>query len=104
ADGRLAIERSDLRAARDRLSGADRRALDQAIDHVLRFAAPQRPATSTVVIAPGIEIERRWLPLERVGCYVPGGSVPYPSSLVMPGVPARGGRAPGVLVRAPATH
>ena len=38
---------------------------------------------------PGIEIERRWTPLDRVGAYVPGGSAPYPSSLVMTVVPAR---------------
>ena len=41
------------------------------------------------MVVPGVEIERRWLPVARVGAYVPGGSAPYPSSLVMTVVPAR---------------
>ena len=100
ADGRLVIEPAELQAARDRLSADDRRALDQAIDHVARFATSQRPVTTTTGIVPGIEIQRRWLPLDRVGCYVPGGSAPYPSSLIMTVVPARvagGAQAIGAL-------
>ena len=73
----------------DRLEPPVRRALDQAIDHVRRFAETQRPSSTRTTIAPGIEIERRWNPLASVGAYVPGGSAPYPSSLVMTVVPAR---------------
>jgi histidinol dehydrogenase len=102
AGGRLTIERAELRAARDRLPVGDRRALDQAVDHVARFAAGQRPATTTTTIVPGIAIERRWLPLGRVGCYVPGGSAPYPSSLVMTVVPARVAGVREVVVASPA--
>ena len=100
--GRLIVERADLLVARDRLAVADRRALDQAIEHVTTFAATQRPATSRTVIVPGIEIERRWLPLDRVGCYVPGGSAPYPSSLVMTVVPARVAGVGEIVVASPA--
>jgi len=102
ADGRLMIEPATLRAARDRLSPDDRRALDQAIDHVRRFAETQRPATTRTTVAPGIEIERRWRPLRRVGCYVPGGSAPYPSSLVMTVVPARVAGVDAIVVATPA--
>jgi histidinol dehydrogenase len=102
ADGRLTVERSELRVARDRLDAATRRALDQAIEHVTTFATTQRPATTTTRIVPGIEIERRWLPLDRVGCYVPGGSAPYPSSLVMTVVPARVAGVREILVASPA--
>jgi histidinol dehydrogenase len=101
-DGRLILEPPDLRAARDRLTTADRRALDQAIANVERFAAGQRPRTTRTTILPGIEIERRWLPLDRVGCYVPGGSAPYPSSLVMTVVPARVAGVAEILVASPA--
>ena len=102
ADGRLAIGRSELRAWRDRLGVAERRALDQAIDHVLRFATHQRPKSSRVEVVPGVEIERRWLPLDRVGCYVPGGSAPYPSSLIMTVVPARVAGVAQIVVGSPA--
>jgi histidinol dehydrogenase len=102
ADGRLTVERAELRAARDRLDAPTRRALDQAIEHVTTFATAQRPATTTTRIVPGIEIERRWLPLDRVGCYIPGGSAPYPSSLVMTVVPARVAGVGEILVASPA--
>ena len=101
-DGRLMIERAELRAGRDRLDIADRRALDQAIEHVTRFATDQRPTSSRVEIVPGVEIERRWLALDRVGCYVPGGSAPYPSSLIMTVVPARVAGVAEIVVASPA--
>jgi histidinol dehydrogenase len=102
ADGRLVIEAAELRTARDRLMRDDRAALDQAIANVTRFAETQIPTTTRTAIVEGIEIERRWRPLDRVGCYVPGGSAPYPSSLVMTVVPARVAGVESVVVASPA--
>ena len=102
SDGRLVLERPELVAARDRLPVEDRSALEQAIDHVRRFAETQRPESTRTTIAPGIEIERRWLPLDRVGCYVPGGSAPYPSSLVMTVGPAVVAGVREIVVATPA--
>jgi histidinol dehydrogenase len=101
-DGRLVLDPDDLRAARDTLTSDVRRALDQAIANVTRFAQDQRPATTNTSIAPGIDIERRWSPLASVGAYVPGGSAPYPSSLVMTVVPARVAGVGRVVVATPA--
>ncbi len=101
-DGRLVLDPDDLRAARDCLDPRVRSALDQAISHVRRFAETQRPASSRTTIVPGIEIERRWTPLARVGAYVPGGSAPYPSSLVMTVVPAQVAGVEQVIVASPA--
>jgi len=102
ADRQLVLRRAELECARDVLPRDIREALDQAIKHVERFAATQRPATSRTTIAEGIEIERRWVPLDRVGCYVPGGSAPYPSSLVMTVVPARVAGVRSIVVASPA--
>jgi histidinol dehydrogenase len=88
-DGRLVVERRELLQARDRLQSAIRAGLETMIANVERFAETQRPATSRTEIGPGIEIERRWTPVDRVGAYVPGGGAAYPSSLVMCAVPAR---------------
>jgi len=101
-DGRLVLDRNDLTAARDALAPAVRKALDQAIDHVRRFAEPQRPGGTRTQIVTGIELERRWTPLASVGCYVPGGSAPYPSSLVMTVVPARVAGVERIVVASPA--
>jgi histidinol dehydrogenase len=59
------------------------RALVAAVEAV---HAAQRPADTVVTPIPGVEVERRWLPLDSVGIYVPSG---LPSSLVMTVVPAR---------------
>ena len=100
--GRLLLEPAELRAARDRLDPDVRRALEQSIDHVRRFAETQRPASTRTTIAQGIEIERRWTPLRRVGAYVPGGSAPYPSTLIMAVVPAHVAGVGEVVVVSPA--
>ncbi len=101
-DGRLIAEPGELQAARDALGSDVRGALDQAIANVTRFAQDQRPATTHTSIAPGIDIERRWSPLASVGAYVPGGSAPYPSSLVMTVVPARVAGVQRIVVASPA--
>jgi histidinol dehydrogenase len=101
-DGRLVLDRTELIAARDGLSPQIRRALDQAIDNVRRFAETQRPVSTTTTIAPGVEIERRWAPIDSVGGYVPGGSAPYPSSLVMTVVPAQVAGVGRIVVASPA--
>jgi histidinol dehydrogenase len=101
-DGSLIAEPSELRAARDGLDRHTRRAVDQAIEHVTRFAETQRPTSIRTQIAPGIEIERRWSPLASVGAYVPGGSAPYPSSLIMTVVPAHVAGVDRVVVASPA--
>jgi histidinol dehydrogenase len=101
-DGRLVLDRAELVEARDALEPAVRRALDQAIDHVRRFAEPQRPVSARTIVAPGIDLERRWAPLSSVGCYVPGGSAPYPSSLVMTVVPAQVAGVERIVVASPA--
>jgi histidinol dehydrogenase len=101
-DGRLILEPLELRAAGQALDARTRRAVDQAIDHLTRFAQTQQPVSTQTEIGPGIEIERRWRPLSSVGAYVPGGSAPYPSSLIMTVVPARVAGVERVAVASPA--
>jgi histidinol dehydrogenase len=101
-DGRLLLDPTELRAARDVLAPSARAALELAITNVRHFAEEQRPVSTRTTILPDIEVERRWEPVERVGCYVPGGSAPYPSSLVMTVVPAQAAGVDRVIVASPA--
>ena len=101
-DGRLLLTRAELAGAADALPAVQRSALETAIANVRRFAETQRPASSRTVIVPGVELERRWLPVSRVGAYVPGGSAPYPSSLVMTVVPAQVAGVAAIVVASPA--
>ena len=101
-DGRLVIGAAILADAATALDPAIRTALDQAIEAINIFATPQRPISTSVSTAPGVEVERRWSPLASVGAYVPGGSAPYPSSLLMTIVPARVAGVTRVVVATPA--
>jgi histidinol dehydrogenase len=101
-DGRLVLSAGDLVAARDALDPPIRRAIEQAIANVRRFAATQRPQSTTTEIVPGVEIERRWSALDSVGCYVPAAQAPLPSSLVMTVVPAQVAGVRRIVVASPA--
>ena len=101
-DGRLLITREELAAAANRLAPAERDALETAIANVRRFAEAQVPASTRTTIIPGVELERRWLPVSSAGVYAPGGSAPYPSSLVMGVVPARVAGVTRIIVASPA--
>jgi histidinol dehydrogenase len=101
-DGRLLLRGAELKAAAEALSPAEREALLTAIGNVRRFAEAQLPQSIRITVMPGVELERRWLPVARVGAYVPGGSAPYPSSLVMTVVPARVAGVSAVVVASPA--
>jgi len=102
ADGRLIIEQDELRAAATALDDQTRTALTAAIDNVRSLARRERPASTITRIVPGVEIQRRWVPVSRVGAYVPGGAAAYPSSLVMTVVPARVAGVDAVVVASPA--
>jgi histidinol dehydrogenase len=79
-----------------------RAGLEQMIENIRRFAETELPETRTTTIVPGVEIERRWVPLARVGVYAPGGSAAYPSSLLMGVVPARVAGVGTIVVASPA--
>ena len=85
----LRVPQAVLDAALAALDPDVRAALGEAIDRVRRVHADQhRPDTQTVVV-PGGTVQQRWLPVRRVGLYVPGGRAVYPSSVVMNVVPAQ---------------
>ena len=78
-----------------------RRALRQAARHIREVAKSQVPASRKVQVAPGVLVEQRVTPLDRVGCYVPGGRYPLPSSLLMTAIPARVAGVPEVVAVCP---
>ena len=102
ADGSLLVTRTEMAAARDALPRRIRAGLEVMIRNIRRFAETQLPETRTTTIVPGVEIERRWVPLARVGVYAPGGSAAYPSSLLMGVVPAKVAGVKTVVVASPA--
>lgn len=87
--GPLEITRDEMRAAAETVPADVRRAVKQAARHIARVAAKQVPQRWRLEVAKGVIVEQRVEPLERVGCYVPGGRFPLPSSLLMTAIPAR---------------
>ncbi|WP_040595107.1 histidinol dehydrogenase [Timonella senegalensis] len=68
------------------LAGLDplvRAGLEEAIVRVRKVHAAQRPQDFTVELSAGAVVRQRWIPVTRVGLYVPGGLAVYPSSVVM---------------------
>ncbi|MDQ1704394.1 MAG: histidinol dehydrogenase [Frankiaceae bacterium] len=78
-----------------------RSALDEAIARARRVHEAQRREDVTVDVATGARVTERWVPVGRVGLYVPGGLVAYPSSVVMNVVPAQVAGVPSLAVASP---
>ncbi len=85
----LRVSKAECRQAWRRLPPDLRRALRQAHDHIRQMAQWQMPAEWTRAVAPGARIGQIVRPLASVGCYVPAGRHPLPSTLLMTAVPAR---------------
>ena len=83
-------DRVALDQALARLPASDRARLERVAERIRRFAEVQRSALCPVTLpVPGGVAEHRIAPVERAGCYAPGGRYPLPSSVLMTVVPAR---------------
>jgi histidinol dehydrogenase len=78
-----------------------RAAIKVAIRNVRKIAERQVPKPFAVRVRRGVTVEQRVAPLARVGCYVPGGRFPLPSTLVMTAVPAIVAGVKDVVVTCP---
>jgi histidinol dehydrogenase len=75
-------------AAEGRLNAKQIAAIETAIDNVRRFHAAQLGASLSMEVMPGVTCERIFRPIPAVGLYVPAGSAPLPSTVIMVAVPA----------------
>jgi len=78
-----------------------RQAIKNAARNIARVAFRQIPKHWDLSVVPGVSIEQRVEPLARVGCYVPGGRFPLPSSLLMTAIPARVAGVREIVVMCP---
>ncbi|NWG52576.1 MAG: histidinol dehydrogenase [Hydrogenophilaceae bacterium] len=87
-------------AARAQVSREDLVALDVSVENVTRYHAATKPAAQRIEVRPGVVCTRVWRPIETCGLYVPGGTAPLFSTLIMLAAPAG---AAGVKNRIAAT-
>lgn len=99
--GDIEVPREEWPAVAATVPRAVRRAIRDAARHIRRVARAQVPCGWKVAVAPGVSVEQRVIPLARVGCYVPAGRYPLPSSLLMTAIPARAAGVPEVIVACP---
>ena len=92
---------AQLAAALAELAPDIRTALEVAIERTRIVHADQRRTDGTVTLAPGATVTERWVPVERVGLYVPGGNAVYPSSVVMNVVPAQTAGVDSLVIASP---
>jgi histidinol dehydrogenase len=90
-----------LLAALADLDADVRAALEVAIARTRAVHADQRRTDTTTELAPGATVTERWVPVERVGLYVPGGNAVYPSSVVMNVVPAQTAGVESLVIASP---
>ena len=100
-DGPLEIAQARWEREAARLPRDVRLAIARAARHIRSVARRQVPKGWRHRVAPGIQIEQRVVPLTRVGCYVPAGRYPLPSSLLMTAIPARAAGVSDVVVCCP---
>lgn len=102
AGGPLTVDREDLRAAFEGLDPATRETLTRVHRRIRAFARAQREGLSDLTISiEGGQAGHRWIPVNSVGAYAPGGRYPLPSSVLMTVTPARVSGVTSVWVASP---
>lgn len=85
----IRVSSGEIDAACERLSDKMKRALQQAYENITKFHKAQKLQPIKVETQPGVVCEQVTRPINTVGLYIPGGSAPLPSTVLMLGVPAQ---------------
>jgi histidinol dehydrogenase len=100
-EGSIEVSEAEMREEAARVPRAVRAALRAAARSIRRVARRQVPHGWRARVAAGVVVEQRVVPLDRVGCYVPGGRYPLPSSLLMTAIPAAAAGVGEIVVTCP---
>jgi len=97
----IRVPQSIIDAALDSLDPSVRSALEEAIRRITKVHQNQTRTSSQTTVVDGGTVEQRWIPVDRVGLYVPGGRAVYPSSVIMNVVPAQIAKVSSIAVASP---
>ena len=102
------VELTDIRVPKDALDRSlteldptVRAALEESLERVREVHRGLRPTDHTTQVVPGGTVVEKWIPVDRVGLYVPGGHAAYPSSVIMNVVPAQEAGVRSLAVTSP---
>ncbi len=85
----LEVTAQEWAAAEPQLATELLRAMDEAISRIYAFHAAGKPSPISMETSPGLRCEARYLPISPVGLYVPGGTAPLISTVIMLAIPAK---------------
>lgn len=84
----LEVTKEELNEARQRISPPLREAIRTAADNITRFHIGQKREPQVIETMPGVKCWRKAVPITKVGIYIPGGTAPLFSTVLMLGIPA----------------
>ncbi|WEV58552.1 histidinol dehydrogenase [Bifidobacterium sp. ESL0728] len=85
----LRVPAEAMQSALEELDPEVRAAIEESVRRIRKVCASQVPKDFYTDLAEGARVAERWVPIERVGLYVPGGKAVYPTSVIMNAVPAQ---------------
>ena len=97
----LRVPAEAMRAALEGLDPKVRAAIEESVRRARAVAANQVPKDFHTDLAEGARVAERWVPIQRVGLYVPGGKAVYPSSVIMNAVPAQAAGVESLAIATP---
>jgi histidinol dehydrogenase len=100
-EGPLEVSRREMQAAAKTVPVVVRKAIRTAAVNIRAVAKRQVPRGWRLKVGDGISVEQRIVPLDRVGCYIPGGRYPLPSTVLMTAIPAAAAGVKDVIAVCP---
>ena len=97
----IRVPRTALKSALNELNPEVRAALVEAIERIKKVHSDQVRSEKETRVVDGGVVTSRWIPVDRVGLYVPGGNAVYPSSVMMNVIPAQIAKVPSIAVASP---
>lgn len=97
----IQVPKEVLTKALKNLDASVREALEVAAQRIRKVHLDQVRQTVVSEVEPGATVTEKWIPVDRVGLYVPGGRAVYPSSVLMNVIPAQIAKVPSIAVASP---
>lgn len=100
----LLVSQEEIKEAQNKVSPALKDAISLARNNIEKFHRAQKEETTEVETMPGVHCRRKSVPITRVGLYIPGGTAPLFSTVLMLGIPARIAGCEEVVICTPTDH
>ncbi len=97
----LKLSQQSIDLACSRVCPDVKQAIKQANNNIMRFHKAQKPESVTMTTMSGVKCEQRFLPIECPGMYIPAGTAPLISTVLMLGIPALIAQCPNIILCSP---